>query len=160
MENSTVKAFANDFEQKHGDHVHHILMARMHTTPSALNAFGLECSPGKQDIWGLLIFGEQNQHFIVHASETSMAALFRTAVQAAPPKEQYAVFTPDQILDIKLPAAKRGIFSFLSQQTKTITVQILLPDQTKATLFFESLSDITDLQPHVQRLLAKRNSSF
>ncbi len=156
MNNPSVQAFAEEFEQTHGDRVHRVLMARLRAAPSALRAFGLEYPPGKTDIWGLLIFGERALHFFVHASESSMSALFRTAMQGAPPKEQYAVFGPEQLADIQLPVKKNGLFRLFSRSADTITVQALLPDRTKASFFFESVLDPGDLREHAARLLAAR----
>lgn len=87
---ANLKEFQKEFTQRTGDSIQKLVMAKIVETPAYLiKELGLEFPPGQDILWGLLIFGQQDIHFFVHATESSLATMFRNATNGRPPREQY-----------------------------------------------------------------------
>lgn len=117
--------FKKEFEERSGDKVSCMLMARAYGSAHALASAGLELMPGKKELWGILIFCENSLHFFVHPSENTMTLLFRTAARADPPKEQWARFPLERLCAVRVPEKKRGLLSFLTSAVTVIEVSFL-----------------------------------
>lgn len=135
--------FKKEFEARAGDTVRAMVMARAYGSAAALSAAGLSPAPGKKDVWGILIFGGKNLHFFVHASESAMSFLFRTAARAEASKEQWAVFPRACIRTICVPEKKHGLLSFLFGKPPVLELSFALAEKEDGrpqTLYFETLT--------------------
>ena len=154
MAGSASVKFRQEFEARSGDTIRCVLMAKAYGSAPALSAAGLEAAPGKKDIWGLLIFAEKSLHFFVHASETSMGFLLRSAARAAPPKEQWAAFPKERIRDIAVPKLRKGFLSSLLAKPSVFELSFASNEAAEGsaaspagavyTLYFETLEPVKD----------------
>lgn len=109
---TSFKEFSKDFIEMTGDTIHKLVMARIVETPAyVIQELGLEFPPGQAILWGLLIFGEKALHFFVHASESSLATMFRNATNGKPPRHQYLHIPRENLIQLEPVAAEPGIFS-------------------------------------------------
>ena len=66
---ASLKEFQHEFNQRTGDSIKKLVMAKIVETPAyVIKELGLEFPPGQNLLWGLLIFGQQDIHFFVHAT--------------------------------------------------------------------------------------------
>lgn len=149
MAGSVSDKFRQEFEARSGDSISYAAMARVYGSSVAISAAGLESLPGKKDIWGLLIFGEKSLHFFVHASETSMGFLLRSAAKADAPKEQWAVFPKERIRSIAVPPPRKGFASFLFAKPAVVELTFVSGEDAETsgsvyTLYFETLEPAKD----------------
>ncbi len=149
MSNSASEKFRKEFEERSGDAIRWMAMARVYGSRAAISASGLEAAPGKKDIWGLLIFAEKALHFFVHASETSMGFLLRAAVRAEAPKEQWAVFPKERIRGISVPPSRKGLASLLFPKPTVVELAFTSDEAAESpeavyTLYFETIEPVKD----------------
>ena len=84
---TNLKEFQREFTQRTGDSIKKLVMAKIVETPAyVIKELGLEFPPGQEILWGLLILGQQDIHFFVHATESSLATMFRNATNGRPPQ--------------------------------------------------------------------------
>ena len=151
MANSVSDKFKEEFEARSGDTIRCVVMARVYGSGAAVSAAGLEAVPGKKDIWGLLIFAKNALHFFVHASETYMSFLFRSAARAEPPKEQWAIFPKERIKSLKAPPPRKGFLASLLAKPTVVELTFASEEDAKAaaqgnvyTLYFETIEPVKD----------------
>ncbi len=129
--------FCAEFERRFGDKVKQLALVRLYGDRSSIANAGITLPPGKKDLWGLLIFGEQHIHFFAHASESFFVGMFRTASGGKAPEEQYLCITGDQLENIRMPERRKGFISFLSTGPASVSVSFRNENGQPATLDFE-----------------------
>lgn len=154
---ASLKEFQKEFTQRTGDNIQKLVMAKIVETPAyVIKELGLEFPPGQDILWGLLIFGQQDLHFFVHATESSLATMFRNATNGRPPREQYLHIPRENLRQLESVQLEPGILSparFLPcLRGKPRMLKIHFHQQEKNyTLILEpvaGLEGITALLPH------------
>ncbi len=145
MSEARAYEFKKEFEKRSGDKIKCMLMAKAYGSSAALAAAGLEVMPGRKELWGILIFGENSLHFFVHPSENTMSLLFRAAARADPPKEQWARFPAESIRSINVPVKKQGFLSRLFSALSLVELSFV-PEGggNPVDLYFESITPVKD----------------
>ena len=154
---ASLKEFQKEFTQRTGDSVEKLVMAKIVETPAyVIKELGLEFPPGQTILWGLLIFGQQDLHFFVHATESSLATMFRNATNGRPPREQYLHIPRESLHLLESVQLEPGILSparilpFLRGKPRMLKVQFHRQERD-FTLILEpvaGLEGITSLLPH------------
>lgn len=145
MSETRAYEFKKEFEERSGDKIKCMLMARAYGSPDAVSSAGLEIMPGRKELWGILIFGEKCLHFFVHPSENTMSLLFRTAARADPPKEQWAKFPAASIRNINIPVKNKGFLSRFFPSLSVVELSFVPEGRNNPlSLYFESISPVKD----------------
>ena len=154
---ASLKEFQKEFTQRTGDSIQKLVMAKIVETPAYLiKELGLEFPPGQNLLWGLLIFGQQDIHFFVHATESSLATMFRNATNGRPPREQYLQISRKDLCLLEPVQREPAILSparflpFLRGKPRMLKLQFHQQER-KFTLILEpvaGLEGITSLLPH------------
>ncbi len=115
--------FRREFQRSTGDTIENLVMARIVDTPAyRLRRLGLEFPPGQDSLWGLLVFGRQDLHFFVHASESPAAAIFRKATSGSPPRQQYLHISRQALLRLE-PVQEHGLI--FRKRPRLLLIQFL-----------------------------------
>lgn len=165
------KEFTKEFQQRTGDTIDKLIMARIVETPAyVIKQLGLEFPPGQNQLWGLLIFGKKDIHFFVHIAESSFASMFRNATNGRPPREQYLHIPQEQIQVFKPVRKNQNLFSlshflpFCKPKPQVINLQFkieITSPQTSSqkeslqtiSLFFEPVGNLEELIPLLNKYL-------
>ena len=152
-----LKEFQHEFNQRTGDSIKKLVMAKIVETPAyVIKELGLEFPPGQNLLWGLLIFGQQDIHFFVHATESSLATMFRNATNGRPPQEQYLQISRKALCLLEPVQREPAILSparllpFLRGKPRMLKLQFHQQEKNY-TLILEpvaGLEGITTLLPH------------
>ncbi|MBQ8561788.1 MAG: hypothetical protein IJ441_09425 [Spirochaetaceae bacterium] len=119
---TNLKEFQREFTQRTGDSIKKLVMAKIVETPAyVIKELGLEFPPGQEILWGLLILGQQDIHFFVHATESSLATMFRNATNGRPPTG--AVPVHPQGTHLPTGARSTGTRSPLPPQTPALPTE-------------------------------------
>lgn len=154
---TNLKEFQREFTQRTGDSIKKLVMAKIVETPSyVIKELGLEFPPGQEILWGLLILGQQDIHFFVHATESSLATMFRNATNGRPPQEQYLYIPREHICQLEPVQLEPGLLSplrllpFLRRKPRLLKLQFHQQEKN-FTLILEpvtGLEGVTALLPY------------
>ena len=164
---ASLKEFEKEFRQLTGDSIKKLVMAKIVETPGyVVKELGLEFPPGQEILWGLLIFGQKDLHFFVHATESAIATMFRNATNGTPPRQQYLHVIQENILELEALEPEVGIFPlkkmlpFLKGKPKFLRLKFQgQQDETEksnpekihpSTLIFEPIAGLQELTPLLQ----------
>ena len=167
---TSFKEFSKDFIEMTGDTIQRLIMARIVETPAyVIQELGLEFPPGRTILWGLLIFGKKSLHFFVHATESSLATMFRNATNGKPPRQQYLHIPRENLIQLEPVATEPGIFSlarilpFLRNKPRLLKVNFHFEephsqkkspsDKGNYTIFLEPVVAMKEIIPLLEQYL-------
>ncbi len=121
--NKQQRDFCNFFERTHKDTILNLSLARLNES-SGINKTELNIPPGRTELWGLFLIGENSFHFYDHATENSLMSLFR-ARDVAPPQPQLLSIEYEVITKIECAEPKKSLFSIFSPKDMCVTISFL-----------------------------------
>lgn len=160
------REFEKEFQRMTDDSIKKLAMARIVGTPAyVIKGLGLEFPPGQDILWGLLILGQKDLHFFVHASESAFAAMFRSATNGTPPREQYLRIRRESLRSLEALEPQPSLLSpkrllpFLRGRPRLLKVQFHHQasgqdggghPQESCTLVLEPLAGLEEITPLLQ----------
>lgn len=161
---ASFKEFSKEFTEMTGDSIQKLIMAKIVETPAyVIQELGLEFPPGQRILWGLLIFGEKDLHFFVHATESSLATMFRNATNGKPPRQQYLHIPRENLIQLEPVAIEPGVFSltrfipFLKSKPRFLKInfqfeEVLAQEKSSSekrnyTIFLEPVVAMKEITP-------------
>lgn len=164
---ASLKEFQREFTQRTGDSIKKLVMAKIVETPAyVITELGLEFPPGQNLLWGLLILGQQDIHFFVHATESSLATMFRNATNGRPPREQYLHIPRESLCQLEPFQREPGLLSparllpFLRGKPRMLKLQFLRQEKNY-TLILEPVAGLEGVAPLLPNYLGgTRPDSF
>ncbi len=112
--NEEQKEFYDELAEKIGDSVESIEMVCFEAEPTLFDTLGLKPLPGRNVLWGILVYGKNGLYLYVNPVETTILG-FKISGGRKPPKEQLFSFDSFLSWDIQ-PVVKKTLFGLKNEK--------------------------------------------
>lgn len=149
---SVQKQFIQEMNERLNDEIVYLEMVQIEAGYELFLQLNLEVKKTAPLLWGLLLIGKKTAYFYIHASESGMASLFRTATNSRPPKEQLFSFTQFKTWQLKKRYKKTFFMHYCDKYS--FNVEFTLATGTKGQLIIHTHKASTEAFLRLTSLLA------